>query len=356
MARSEFGSPYFTLNDFRKRFHIPRCRFNGVENPNEAAGACNHTWHQWERDLLAEAITDAEERIANELRYWLGPHYLVDYDKEWRNPVQLRYGYVTGGGIRGRTEVTPSASDFTTDPATITVPQASFTGGSTEIVVVDDDTGLEIEIDDIAEVGANYVLSIYQCNLIRWDTLEEQEETIDYDDAFPLATWLKLADITVYREYLDTSSQATITFGPSCCCWCSSEACTGSEYTGCVYVIDQEIGAVRVNRATYSSGDWACDNTAVCGCYEGDKVTVRYKAGRTDAPGWQKAVVQLALSLLDWRPCGCDIFDNAWRRATRTPEVLTAERLNCSFGMSDGAWFAWSWTQNQKNGRGFILG
>ena len=356
MARSELASPYFTLNDFRKRFHMPRCRFNGVENPDENAGACNHIWQQWERDSLSLAIEDAEGMLAEALRFWIGPRYLVDYDHEWRNPIQLKYGYVVGGGERGRTEVTPSASDFTVDPATITVPQADFTNGQSEVVLVEDDSGLKIEIDDITEAGTDYVLSIYQCNLIRWGVLEEQQETIDYDALFPLATWLKLADVTVYREYLDTSDQATITYGPACNCWCSGTACEGEDHTGCVYVIDQEISAVRVSRAGYSDGSWTCDSTGVCGCYCDDKVTVKYQAGTTSIPGWQRAVVQLALSQLDWKPCGCDIFDNAWRRATKVPEILTAERLNCKFGGTEGAWYAWSWVLSQQHGRGYILG
>jgi len=356
MSRSELASPYYTLNDFRKRFHLPRCRFNGVEGSGEYSGACNHTWQQWERDSVAEALADAEGMLAGELKYWLGPHYLIDYDHEWRNPIQLKYGYVLGGGVRGRDEVVPSASDFTVDPATITVPQASFTGGQSEIVVVEDDSGLVIDIDDIAEVGTDYVLSIYQCNLIRWEDLEEQQEAIEWDAAFPLATWLKLADITVYREYRDESSQATITYSSGCNCWCSGTACAGTDYTGCVYVVDWEISAVRVSRADYADGGWTCDSTAICGCCSNDKVKVRYQAGTTDPPNWERAVVQLALSILDWKPCGCTIFDNAYRRAQNVPEILTGERLNCPFGMADGAYYAWAWTRSQQNGRGFMLG
>ena len=127
-----------------------------------------------------------------QLGFYLGARYLIDYDRVWTSPLQLRYGHVAGAGIRARDEVTPGASDFTVDPATITVPSASFSGGTSEIVVIEDSTGLEIEYDDITTVGANYVINIGQYKLVEWDDLEEQVDTIDYDALFPAATWLKL--------------------------------------------------------------------------------------------------------------------------------------------------------------------
>ncbi|NIQ78929.1 MAG: hypothetical protein GTN93_12745, partial [Anaerolineae bacterium] len=83
------------------------------------------------------------------MKFYLGTRYLTDHDLLWRNPVQLKFGHVLGAGVRARDAVTPSASDFTTDPATITVPSASFSGGIGEIVVVETATGLEIEPDGV---------------------------------------------------------------------------------------------------------------------------------------------------------------------------------------------------------------
>lgn len=358
MARSLAAQPYLSLDEYRKLFGIPICMFNGVENPDETHGQCDHYWSQLERDMLAQALNDAEGMLASELRFYLGARYLIDYDVGWTNPVQLRYGWVEGAGIRARDEVTPSASDFTIDPATITVPTASFSGGTSEIVVIEDSTGLEIEPDSIATVGANYVLSISQCKLIEWADLENQIsiEPIQYDATFPAATWLKLADLTVYREYRSTLTQATISYGPSCNCWCAGEACEGADYTACVYVMDRQIGAVRVTRATYGNGAWACDNSAICGCYEGDKVTVYYKAGTTDIPNWKQVIYRLAHTLIEQDPCGCSIFRRSWRRDTRIPTVLTRERLNCQFGEMDGAWYAWQWMRTHQHGRAFMLG
>jgi len=356
MARSEQAQPQFSLDQYRKRFNIPPWAFNGVENPAEARRGCDHYWTQWERDDLAQALSDAEEQLAERLGFYLGKRYIIDYDRIWRSPLQLKFGHVVGPGIRARTEVTPSASDFTIDPATITVLAASFTNGTDEVVVVEDETGLKIEPDRIETVGLNYVIYISQYKLIEWDDLEDQTETIDYDAAFPAATWLKLADLTVYREYRDTDTQATITFGPSCNCWCASEACTGSEYTGCVYVVNRDIGLVRVNRATLSDGTWSCDQSAVCGCYEGDKVTVYYLAGTTDIPAWERAVFRLAHASMGEQPCGCALQERQWRLDRTIPNPITANRLECPFGPEQGAWAAWNWVSDQLHGKAFMLG
>ena len=355
MARSEQAQPYFSLDQYRQRFNIPPWAFNGVENPDEARRGCDHYWTQWERDDLALALNEAEGLLAERLGFYLGARYLIDYDRPWRNPLQLRYGHVLGAGVRGRVEVVPGASDFTIDPATLTVPTASFPGGTSEVVVVEDATGLTIEPNAIATVGANYVISIGQYKLIEWEDLEDQADTIDYDALFPLAIWLKLADLTVYRQYRDTDTQAIITFGPACCCWCAGEACVGTDYTACAFVLDRDNGIVRVHRATLSAGTWSCDNTAVCGCYAGDKVTVYYEAGTTDTPGWKQAVYRLAHARMGEQPCGCALQERQWRLDRNTPPVLTAERLNCPWGLEQGAWAAWCWVTDQAHAKGFML-
>lgn len=366
MARSQLAQPYLSLDEYRRLFNVPPWAFNGVENPNENRRACDHYWSQWERDDLALALDSAEEMMAEQLKFYINARYLIDYDLPWQNPVQLKYGHVLGAGVRARDEVTPSASDFTTDPATITVPSASFTGGMSEIVVIEDSTGLEIEPDSVATVGANYVISIGQYKLVEWDDLEDQSDTIDYDATFPAATWLKLADLTVYREYRDTDTQAEIVFGPSCNCWCAGVACTGSEYTGCAFVLDRTVGLVRVNRATLSSGTWSCDQSAICGCYEGDKVTVYYRAGaiteriwqrpsNTVIPNWRRVVWNLAHSQMGAQPCGCALFERQWREARTIPPILSVERLHCPWGLYEGAWQAYSWVTSQAHGRGIML-
>jgi len=54
-------------------------------------------------------------------------------------------------------------------------------------------------------------------------------------------------------------------------------------------------------------------------------------------------------------PCGCEVAQRLWRRDRHVPEVLTRERINCPYGLSDGAWQAWRFTQSMKLVRGRVL-
>jgi hypothetical protein len=338
---------------------FPKYLFNGMEGSGETYHSCDSCFTQFERDMIAGALRDAENMLATRLGYYLGPRYLTDDDLVYQNPIQLQWGHVIGGGIQGLTDVSAdvSASDFTVDPATITIPAASFPGGTDEIYIVDTASNPDLEIvpDKVETVGTNYVIYIGQYKLIEWDDLEDQSTCLAYDANFPNTLFLKLADLTIYREYLDDSDQATITYGPSCTCYCSGSACAGEEYTGCVYVIDEQISKVRIPQSTYSGGAWSCDYTTVCGCYVGDKVSVNYQAGYTGAPGWEDAVMRLAHTYMITTPCGCSIFDKILKRDRYIPPVLSVERINCPFGTMDGAWYAWSWMGNVHHDRAFML-
>jgi hypothetical protein len=311
--------------------------------------------------MVAQALYDAEETLARYLGYYLGPRFLTDNDLTWTDPLELDWGYIIGGGVEGLTDVSAdvSASNFTTDPATITIPQASFPGGEDEIYIVESSSVLEVIPSDISTSGANYLLEIDQCLLIEWDNLEHQTTAtcIDYDALFPGATWLKLADLTIYRRFLDDSDQATITYGPSCNCWLAGSACAGSDWDGCVYVLKDRISKVRISISTYDedTGLWTCTYPTLCGCYEGDKVSVNYRAGTTNVPGWERAVMSLAHTYMVLEPCGCAMFDLVLKRDRNIKPVLTAEILNNPLGVMDGAWYAWQWLQTHSHRRAFML-
>lgn len=335
--------------------HVPECAFNGVENPSESLSGCDRVFAQWERDMIAQAIDDAIGDLSTVLHYYIGEKYLIDYGHKWTDPLNLKWKHVEGGGIEGLTAVTPSASDFTVDPAAITVAQADFPGGTDEIKIVDGE-GLRIYPDEVDESGTDYIIYIDQCKLIEWDNLEDQSDPIDYDDMFPADTWLKLADLTVYRSYLDTTTQATIEFGPSCHCTFCGTACAGDDYTGCVWVYDPEISKVRVQLATYSVTDaaWGCTYPIYYGCYSGDKVTVRYKTSHYPT-GWKNIVTSLANTKLAFKPCGCSAFDTRMQMDRTIPSVLTGERINCPLGLENGAWKAWKWAQRTVVSTAYML-
>lgn len=357
MARAINAQPYLTLDRYRQLMYIPQCAFNGVENPDENVSHCDHYWQQWEREMVAIALSDAEEMLAQHLYFYLGDRFITETNIKWTDPLLLRWGHIIAGGIEGLTEITTVGSDFTVDPATITVATADFTSED-EIWIVDDVSELRIVPSAVETVGANYVVSIPQCRLIEWDNLEEQADPIDYDDTFPAATWLKEDDLTIYRRYTDDSEQAIIEFGHSCHCMYSGAACAGTQYDGCLYILNDEISKVRVSIADYDADEesWSCNYPTYCGCYSGDKIySVKYRAGTTDVPGYERAIMRLAHTYMVAEPCGCTLFDESLKRDRNIPSILTAERINCPLGTMDGAWYAWQWLQNVASGRAYML-
>ena len=359
LARAITAQPLLTLDRYRFLLNLPMYAFNGIENPDEARQGCDNIWPQATREMLASVLREAEQTLAANLGFTLGLEYQVDYDRPYTNPIVLNWGHIVGPGVRARTEVTSSDDDFTIDPATITVAQADFPGGTSEIVIVEDDTGLEITPDGVASDGTDYIISINQCKLINWANLENQADPIDYDDTFPVATWLKLADLTIYREYRDESDEAQVTYGPRCSCTLTDgSACASTSYAGCVYTVEREISKVTVQIAEYDADSeiWTGIAAILYGCYESDKVNVKYLAGTTDVPGYERVIMRLAHAYMLFEPCGCSIADHAWRRDSRVPPAgaLTSERANCPYGVEDGAWYAWNWMMRNQQGEAFL--
>jgi len=69
----------------------------------------------------------------------------------------------------------------------------------------------------------------------------------------------------------------------------------------------------------------------------------------------EDAIVRLAHAKMPDEPCGCDVAQRMWKRDRNVPEVLTRERINCPFGMSDGAWIAWQFTRSFKQMDCFVF-
>lgn len=75
---------------------------------------------------------------------------------------------------------------------------------------------------------------------------------------------------------------------------------------------------------------------------------INYLSGLTALTAQDKSmIIRLAHAKMPNEPCGCDITQHMWSRDRNIPQILTAERLNCEFGLSDGAWMAWKYA-NKK--------
>jgi hypothetical protein len=66
-------------------------------------------------------------------------------------------------------------------------------------------------------------------------------------------------------------------------------------------------------------------------------------------------VYRLAHARMGEQPCGCALHERQWSLDRTVPSILTAERLNCPFGLEQGAWGSYTWVADQAHGKAFML-
>jgi hypothetical protein len=233
---------------------------------------------------------------------------------------------------------------YAADPATFT--HATTVTDEDEICVYHPGTAIQIYPSDITISGGNVTVSIPWARLVDINHQDNDEVGHTYTDVPPSATSAYTATIDLYRVYTDDSIQAGIIYphkeSGSCDCECLSCCGTCSDYeeNACMYIRNSEIGSVDVLPATYSSG-WTA-SCPTCYCTAPEYIHLNYKAGlQTLTAQVEDAIIRLAHSKMPSPPCGCGIANEMWSRDRKTPDVLDAKRLDCPFGTSDGAWFAW---------------
>ena len=141
-----------------------------------------------------------------------------------------------------------------------------------------------------------------------------------------------------------TTTQATLITPP---CGCGT-TCTETETDACIHLRLPELGSVDIRRTASGAG---------CAARRRNGSSFNYQAGLTELTrAAEDAIIRLAHSLMATEPCSCEATQFMWRRDRQyTGSNGTRERINCSFGLSDGAWYAWRWAQEHKLVRGAVL-
>ena len=254
--------------------------------------------------------------------------------------------------------VTHAADDVDGNPSPSTVTVATTVTDVNEIkVYYPASLGVEgpVEIDpsDIDISGGNATISMPRCRLVTPSRANNPREGILYSD---VTNFLSVVDVV--RVYHDDSEQATLVWphqSSSCSCLsCNCPTCGEYTRTACIYVKVPRIGSLDVLPATYSDGSWTTNTRCLCNTPE--HAILNYRAGpEVLSPQARDAVIRLAHAKMPNEPCGCEISTRMWKRDRHTPDVLTRERINCRFGMSDGAWAAWEFSQAMKIKRSSVF-
>lgn len=339
-------SSCLTLSRYARLLDYDEHRFWGVQREDWLEYQCREYWTRAMRQTAARYLAVAQSMIETELKYPLCPTWVADEERPYANPILTKQKQVIEAGILAEATIQAGAAvDHTADPAVIG-PIATTATDTAEIVVYYPGTTEAIEPQQVSISSGLLIIYVPRCRMVN---ITQQGAPIAYDVA---ANFTDTVDVV--RIYNDPSSQAELVWDHQCGLACAANGC--SEYTqdACMYVRDSEIGSVQVQPAVYSDGAW----TAASLAYRGRpyKVRLNYRAGLAAmTPQMEDAIVRLAHTLMPEEPCGCDVVQRLWRRDRNVPLVLDRERINCPFGMMDGAWIAWRMTQAKRHvGMGVI--
>lgn len=316
------------------------CAFWGVYDGSTDGDQCRAIWTKRQREEMARALDDAQRTIENVLDYFLSPRWVtgnssldnrLNDQQEFARTVITRWGMVIEPGVQATAVIESGASvSHASDPATIGVTTAVTT--ASEIVVYHPGTTVEIDPSAITFSGGVATIRIPRCRMVKSSLADNPETGLDYNDTDNFEE-----TVDVVRVYNDSTTQGVLVTPHVCGVSCQQTGCQETTKTACLYVEESRVGRLKVQPANYVSGSWT--NTYPI-CPKPTLLRLNYRAGLQQLPQeLETAVVRLAHANLPDNPCGCDIF--MWKNDRMIPEVLTRERINCPFGLTNGAWYAW---------------
>lgn len=338
-----------SLVRYAQRLNLRECAFFGVRSDADGDYPCNDIWTKQQRDEIMFALLEAQDEIEQEAGFFLVPKWVTNERHVWKGKgiFVADHGRVIAGGVMSDTMILAGAGVVhALDPAVIG-PIAGVTCAESDIHVFLPNSDIEVSPSAMALVGGALTINIPRCRLVAEAYLDNPPGGWDYND---VATW-GAASVDIRCITNDVSTQASLVFrnqygatGGVC------DTCETDSETGCITVRQPAIGSVDVKRADYAAGVW----TRKALCRWPDWADLNYLSGMNPITRQaEDTVIRLAHTKMPKEACGCDHARAAWDRDRHTPEILTAERINCTFGIMDGAWIAWQFVQQFKMGRGF---
>jgi len=312
---------------------IPECAGMGVRNTDAPEWACDTIWRLDMRREIERYLFAAQEEIESHLGFHLIPRYTENEQHSVYSTIVTQWGYVIAAGTEAFEDIALAETvDLTSDPAVIG-PVITDVTDEDEIVVYQSGTDRVLIPSAITIAGGTVTIEIPRCRLV----VDENNpaEGWDYSD-----DTLFINEVDIRRRYTDTTSQVRLV--RLRCDGYSSDLITD----GYVVIRNGRLGIINI----------ADTLTGTCLCNDYSTLYINYLSG-LDKPSSQleDAVVRLAHSRMPEEVCSCAPAHNLWLRDQKQPDVVDRQRLNCPFGLSDGAWIAWQIVQNLQLIRGMTL-
>lgn len=306
--------------------------FFGVNRDGQTEYACRTIWTMAQRRAIARALMNAQGEFWKYTNYPMVPTYITaerhDYDPRL---VLLNNCNILGLGQRAETVLFDGlAVSHLTDPVVITFPVTFADAG--EIKVYHPGTAYEIIPSELEIASGTAIIKIPRVRMVALAYDDNPSNGWDYTDLSHFE-----AAVDIHRVYLDTTNKIQVFGHEDCETWAS--------FWNDGYLRRPPIGQVRMATRPQTS----CN-------IDGHYMDVYYLCGlRSLSVHAEDAIVRLAHARMTNEPCGCNSLLSRWSQDRRVPEILTSERENCRFGMSDGAWQAWTFLQNMICYRGRAL-
>jgi hypothetical protein len=311
--------------------------FFGVNHPDNKQYACREIWSHDQRIAVYRALQNAQSKVEAVAEYPLMPTWIGPERHPLGNPQILNVGKLIQMGQKAIIAHPNVPNTSIVDPAIFIL--AVTTTDVNEIHVYHPGTHVEIYPSEITIAGGVATITVPLVRMVAIAYENTPPEGLDMAD---YATWAE-NKVDIEEEYLDLTLPPVRFVSLDCSINC---ACPTEKWIdGCAYIMDAEMGIVRVSTPGY-----------VCVLRATSFVDLYYQAGETAmTPQAEDIIVRLAHALMPSEPCGCDILKGRWRGDQKVPEVLTAERENCPWGMSQGSWTAYTYAQSIKQYRMGIL-
>lgn len=350
-----------SLVRYAKLIGYNEASFWGVVTENSYMIGCDPLWNENQRMNLQNALAEAQQMIEQVIGYPLCPTQIsgsYNDNPRWfdqqkycssrlitRYPRILQVGSYTASVIESNSEI-----DYdSTEGLGIIGPLETSATSIDEIKIYYPNSDREVIPSKITLSENGVTIEIPKYRLVKQEFLNTPEGGIDYGTpGFFLAT------VDVKRIYVDSSAQATLV-RPNC----RNNSCVGGCYectqTACIYIRDAFLGLVDVTPATWNSDLSEWRTNIICrGNYS--LVRLNYIAGlRQLNLQAEMAIIRLAHVLMGRPPCQCDRTLQIFQADYSITGAVTRERVNCPFGLQNGAWSAYRFALTMSSKRASIL-
>jgi hypothetical protein len=373
---------------------------------------CGEVWFQYmyqnpdqaAREDVADAIREAELKIASEIGYFPLPDWVVEERLLTVRParpelyagtvgtirgqaksVNARWAIAIAGGHKKKDEIAVDVvangvtlsdedGDLYKETVTIAVNIAAHPGiTACEVRVFYPDTEGVIDRPALDEwevrpirvtiAGVNATITFKRWQIVSADEQARLDSPLLDSTLDPSY----LTTVDVYRVWNDPQSMATMLWdrsGPTTCQSCSGSGCVACGFnsqTACLFLRDKRLGIFAYQPATWDEDDEQFILAAYANCRDPDQIIISYYSGYESQqpnidcprvqmdPFFEKVIAYYAAAILDRDVCSCnnsERFIDHWREdlARVGSEVsfqISPQDLDNPLGTQRGAIYAW---------------